>query len=185
MFCSNCGKPAQNIHSFCSSCGNRLDSQLAPPLIQPDSQAVYFPQPGVDVRSMYAPKPMKFIESIKFRFKNYAQFKGRASRSEFWYWTLFCFLASYGSIFLVSLIASIFGAESSEASILGVSAYYLFWLAVLIPNAAGVARRLHDIDKSGWNFLFGFIPLVGPILLLVWFCRDGGPDNKYGPAFSD
>ena len=182
MFCSNCGTPAQNEQSFCASCGFRLNRQLAPPIAQPVSQPAYLPQLDAATGSSNAPKAMKFIESIKYHFKNYAKFKGRASRSEFWYWFLFCILASYGSIFVVSFVAAILGVEPSAAADLGGAVSALFGLSVIIPNAAGIARRFHDIDKSGWNFFFVLIPLVGPILLLVWWCQDGGPDNDYGPA---
>ena len=58
---------------------------------------------------------------------------------------------------------------------------YIAFLACLIPSLAIGARRLHDIGKSGWNLLLGLIPLVGCIILIIWFCQDGqvGP-NEYG-----
>jgi len=182
MFCSNCGTPAQNEQSFCASCGFRLSSQLAPPVTQPVSKGVNLLELNGFTDSSNAPKAMKFIESIKYHFKNYAKFKGRASRSEFWYWFLFCILASYGSIFVVSFVAAILGVEPSAAADLGVAVSVLIAFSLIIPNAAGIARRFHDIDKSGWNFFFVLIPLVGPVLLIVWWCQDGGRDNKYGPA---
>ena len=83
---------------------------------------------------------------------------------------------------MVSFVAAIFGVEPLTAANLGVAVSTLFGFSMIIPNAAGIARRFHDIDKSGWNFFFVLIPLVGPILVLVWWCQDGGRDNKYGPA---
>jgi uncharacterized membrane protein YhaH (DUF805 family) len=58
----------------------------------------------------------------------------------------------------------------------------LYGLAVLIPNLAVTIRRLHDLDKSGWFIFLGLIPLVGPIILLVFYCTEGtrGP-NRFGP----
>jgi uncharacterized membrane protein YhaH (DUF805 family) len=58
----------------------------------------------------------------------------------------------------------------------------LWWLFTLIPNLAVGIRRLHDTDKSGWMLLLGLIPLVGPIILLVFYCIEGtrGP-NRFGP----
>lgn len=182
MFCSNCGTQAQNAQSFCSSCGFALNSRLAPPITQPVSKAVQFPQPFVRTLSLDAPKPMGFIESIKYHFKSYAKFKGRASRSEFWYWYLFILFALYGTTIALGVFSAVIGVEESAVVALGTVSVYLVGLPLVIPSLAGTARRLHDINKSGWNFLFGLIPIVGPILLLVWFCRKGGPDNKYGPA---
>jgi uncharacterized membrane protein YhaH (DUF805 family) len=163
-----------------------LNSQFAPPVAQPVLQPAHFSQLDFGTSSTDAPKSMKFIESIRFSYKNYAKFKGRASRSEYWYWQLYSILGAWGSAFiggfLGAFFAEIFGADGTQAASLGIAAYYLFGLSVTIPTLARGVRRLHDIGKSGWNLFFMFIPIVGGILLLVWLCRDGGPDNEYGPA---
>lgn len=101
----------------------------------------------------------------------YATFSGRAARPELWWWVLAVFLA--GLVFN-ALDFLLFG----EAELIST----LFSLAVLLPNLAVGARRLHDIDRSGWWLLVGLVPLVGWIVLLVFFVQDGtvGP-NRYGP----
>jgi uncharacterized membrane protein YhaH (DUF805 family) len=59
----------------------------------------------------------------------------------------------------------------------------LFGLAVLLPGIAVAIRRLHDLDRSGWWFLLSLIPIVGWIILIIWYCTRGteGP-NRFGPA---
>ena len=58
----------------------------------------------------------------------------------------------------------------------------LFWLAVLVPSIAVGVRRLHDTGRSGWWLLIGFIPLIGAIVLIVFFLFDSQPGtNAYGP----
>jgi uncharacterized membrane protein YhaH (DUF805 family) len=112
---------------------------------------------------------MNFSDSIKLGFSNYVNFTGRACRSEYWYWILFVFIA-----FIV--------AEIIDA-VIGRSIFYpLLGLAVLLPNIAVGVRRLHDLDRSGWWLLLSFIPLVGAIILIIWFCSKGtdGP-NRFGP----
>jgi uncharacterized membrane protein YhaH (DUF805 family) len=60
--------------------------------------------------------------------------------------------------------------------------YTLYLLAVLIPSIALSIRRLHDRDKSGWWFLLAFIPLIGALILLVWFALPGtAGNNRFGP----
>ena len=107
---------------------------------------------------------MTFGESIKTCFSKYADFNGRATRSEFWWWALFVILAS-AAIGIVSEVAS------------GV-----FSLAVLLPYLAVGARRLHDTDRSGWLQLIGLIPLIGWILLIVWYVQEGKEPNRFGSA---
>ena len=70
--------------------------------------------------------------------------------------------------------------------------YLLVWLATLIPSLAVAVRRLHDINKSGWYILIGFIPFVGGIILLIWAVKEGdkganqfGPDPKGGDEIGD
>ncbi|MBU87765.1 MAG: DUF805 domain-containing protein [SAR202 cluster bacterium] len=119
---------------------------------------------------------MGFTQAIQSGFENYTNFRSRASRSEFWYWTLFYFL---GSI-ITSVID--FAVLSSEIGILNI----IFGLATLVPSIAVAVRRLHDIGKSGWTLL-AFIPFFGYIVLLVWQCKKGDESiNNYGdnPLFS-
>ena len=101
--------------------------------------------------------------------KQYADFNGRARRSEYWYFFLFNILISFAIGFISGLIGLPF---------LGA----LYSLAVLIPGIAVAVRRMHDIGKSGWILLAGLIPIIGSIYILILFVTDGDAgDNKYGP----
>ena len=105
-------------------------------------------------------------------FNRYVQFGGRSNRGEFWYWQLDNILIALALGILDSVV---FGVDST--GILG----GLWGLATLIPSFALNARRLHDIDKSGWWQLLGLIPIIGWIILLVWFCRAPAPTpNRFG-----
>jgi len=89
-------------------------------------------------------------------------FSGRASRSEFWYAMLFVFLVSiFLSVVDLSLGLDEFGLGN------------IFSLAVLLPNIAVTARRLHDINRSGWFQLLGWLFPIGSLAVFVWFCREG------------
>lgn len=107
---------------------------------------------------------MQFQDSIKSCLINkYVTFEGRASRSEYWWFILFNFLAHL------------------VAALLNDNLYYLVTLALFLPGLAAGIRRLHDKDKSGWWMLLVFVPLVGSIILLVWFCQQGTQgDNRFG-----
>ena len=121
---------------------------------------------------------MGFGEAISAGFANYVNFSGRAVRSEYWYWTLFTIV---GGI-VASIVDKVaFGAGPMNGGLGPFDA--LFNLAVLLPSIAVSVRRLHDLDKSGWWLLLFFIPLVGAIVLIVWFCRRGTPGpNRFGDA---
>ncbi len=104
-------------------------------------------------------------------FKNYAQFSGRSQRRAYWFFVLFNMIAAFVTAFIDGFI---FG----EPSVF----YGLYALVALIPGIAVSIRRLHDIGKSGWTMLFGLIPLIGPILLLIWFVQPSEAyENQYGP----
>ena len=116
---------------------------------------------------------MTFTEAVKSVFSKYATFSGRARRKEYWYFVLFNMVVSI----VIGMLARAIGGENLERTLTGI------WsIAVLIPGLAVVWRRLHDIGKSGgWWFLV-FVPLVGWIILLIWFCQDSQPgENQYGP----
>jgi len=122
-------------------------------------------------------------------FKNYANFQGRARRAEYWYFTLFNLLVIIPFYFI-----AIMGVlkESSGLTILGTTIYALFALGTIVPGLAACVRRLHDLNKSGWNYFICLIPIIGGIILLVWFFTDGNrftnnygedPKNPAGPEF--
>lgn len=116
-----------------------------------------------------------YVDTIKNRF---ADFEGRASRSEYWYFALFNFVAFFG----VGMIAGILGTISPKLSMIVMGILSLFMIALLIPSLALTVRRLHDTGKSGWMLLLGLIPLVGPIILLVFYVTESTPGlNEYGP----
>lgn len=114
----------------------------------------------------------------KVFFKNYANFTGRARRAEFWWFVLF------NLILIVPLYAfAIIGSLNENLFLGGICAigFCIIGLGTLIPYLAVVVRRLHDQNKSGWNFFIYFIPLVGPILIIVWLCTAGDRfANRYG-----
>jgi uncharacterized membrane protein YhaH (DUF805 family) len=114
----------------------------------------------------------------KVFFKNYANFSGRARRLEFWYFHL----ANVIIMICLAMVSGL-GDETMGAGFSSVFEVVLivFYLALIIPGLAVLVRRLHDLNKSGWNFLFYFIPIVGSIILLVWLFTDGDRfANIYG-----
>jgi len=116
-----------------------------------------------------------FVDTIKYR---YADFEGRARRSEYWYFALFYILIYFGIGIASGAISSI--AEELGVIILAITG--IFILLMIIPNLALTVRRLHDTGKSGWFILIGIIPIVGSIILLVFLVSDSQPGtNMYGP----
>lgn len=114
---------------------------------------------------------MEFFQPYINLFTNYANFKGRARRKDFWMAMLVNFI--------IAIILNILVNVASFFSIIQM----IYGLAILIPFLALWARRLHDTGKSGWFLLLGLIPLVGEIILIVFACMDSQPgDNQYGPS---
>jgi uncharacterized membrane protein YhaH (DUF805 family) len=107
---------------------------------------------------------MTFSESIRTCLTKYANFDGRATRSEYWWFVLFTFLVSAAT----GLVSEILSG--------------LFTLAVLLPSLAVGVRRLHDIDKSGWFLLVWFIPIIGWIVMIVWAIQEGKEPNRFSSA---
>ncbi len=104
-------------------------------------------------------------------FKKYAVFSGRARRSEFWYFQLFCLLGN--------IIFSFWVSKSETNEILGL----IFFLVTLLPTLAVTVRRLHDLGRSGWLILVALIPFIGVLVVLFWATQEGNPDhNQYGPS---
>lgn len=114
---------------------------------------------------------MTFIDSIKTCFRKYINFSGRASRSEFWWFFLFCTIASG----IINSIAFKLGLNEIWAVCIN--------LVFFVPSLAVSVRRLHDIDKTGWLLLLAFVPFFGQIILLVLFCQKGTEgSNQFGES---
>ena len=110
--------------------------------------------------------------------KQYFDFSGRARRKEYWMFCLFNLIIAYILNVIDSAIGLTFPVGIVELGILGV----IYSLLLFIPGLAVGVRRLHDIGKSGWFYLIGLIPLVGAIIVLIWFCKEGEhKTNKWGP----
>ncbi|VDS08648.1 Inner membrane protein YhaH [Paracoccus haematequi] len=112
--------------------------------------------------SGYAAPPRGLIDAVALCLSKYATFSGRASRSEYWYWTLFSTLLQLAIGFLEGFFA---GRETAFG--------WIVTLALFLPGIAVQARRLHDIDRSGWWQLLLIVPIVGWIILIVWNCKRG------------
>ncbi|MGB0697275.1 MAG: DUF805 domain-containing protein [Rhodospirillaceae bacterium] len=116
---------------------------------------------------------MGFGEAISTCFGKYATFTGRARRSEFWYFNLFYFLVSFPAAF----ISDFFGES------IGGLVNLVIALGLMLPSLSVGVRRLHDIGKSGWWFLLWVIPIIGWIVLIVWWIKDSDPtENIHGPS---
>ena len=114
---------------------------------------------------------MSFPEAIQACLSKYVDFSGRASRSEFWWFYLFCVLMSWG--------ASVVGAITLGPDVAAIPSLLLN-LAFMLPTFAAGARRLHDTNRSGWWQLL-MLTVVGVILLIVWWASksDEGA-NRFG-----
>lgn len=137
---------------------------------------------------------MSFGQAIASGFRNYVVWKGRASRSEFWYWVLFWFIGSFAT----ELISRIFGitAYTVEPGPAGEGVYFssyhvgllstIWALALFLPSISVAVRRFHDTGHSGWWWwlqLLNFLCFIGTIILVFafWIRRGDEGENTYGP----
>ena len=132
-------------------------------------QPPYPPQGDWDLsrRGYLQGGPVGFGEAISEAFKNIVTFNGRASRSAFWWFFL-------GAI-IIDLIGAIIGTAAHAVAV-----QYIIYVLVAIGTISLAVRRLHDSGKSGFWWLIGFIPIIGTITLIVFYCLSGTPGpNKY------
>jgi uncharacterized membrane protein YhaH (DUF805 family) len=101
--------------------------------------------------------------------ENYANFEGRARRSEYWWFTL-ANVVVFVALFILGAISNVF-----------LILLFVYWLALLVPSIAVAVRRLHDTDKAWYFILLGFVPFVGGIILLVLMVLDSTSGaNQWG-----
>ena len=114
---------------------------------------------------------MNFGQSISYCFSNYFNFNGRGSRSVYWWFYLFATLCSF--------VGSVWDASMGDTSGSGFM-YFIAVAATFFPSIAAGARRLHDVNKSGWWQLIA-ITIIGIIPLIIWMATVGEKKkNKYG-----
>ena len=166
-YCRQCGAAILRIDShFCPSCG----AEITPP----SSGAEQPPQLPSPTAASELPM-VSFPQAVKLGFKNYFKFSGRSTRAEYWWWLLFTVLAGI-VLFWLNVVDTLTGT-----GIMGLVGF-LFELATLVPSLALGARRLHDINRTGWWLLLWFVSVIGWIVLIVWAIKRGDEGlNKYGP----
>ncbi len=206
MYCKYCGTVIDDDSVFCTLCGKQQKTIDTPQPQQPSTPSINtipqasvqqptvvntIPQVSVQQPSIVKTVPItrpsakvSFGDAISRYYKNYANFDGRAVRSEYWWIILYQSLIGivFYFLFILYSITQIlnnnftFTFTDSFPFILNV----LWSLGHLIPGIALVVRRLHDTGRSGGWWFIGLIPLVGSILLIVWECEDSGKDNEWG-----
>lgn len=116
---------------------------------------------------------MSFVDAIRSVLTQYVGFRGRARRSEYWWFYLF-----------TSILGFLTACLSGEA--VGSYIAVIVGLALILPSLAVSVRRLHDTDRSGWFLLLALIPIVGGIIVLVFHVQDSTPGpNRFGPNPKD
>lgn len=147
------------------------------PQDQQSGRGQYAPNPcGYDPytpQQVGHPRPrVSFPTAVRLFFKNYAVFNGRASRSEFWWVVLLNILV--GAV-LGGINGGMGGSTTNPSTLYSVLS--LVWeLATLVPRIALGVRRLHDTNRSGFNLFWALLPVVGWIVLLVFYCQSSHPD---------
>ena len=168
MTCKYCGEVLAENAKFCTHCGARQTSEPAASVLNPvhthqDNCGHREEIPVYDGHVVGSAQRVGFLEAVKLAFIHYADFKGRSRRSEYWWFTLF-------NIIVTGIISA------------AVPDYSWIWsLIVLVPGIALVVRRLHDVGKSGWFYLWILLPLFGSIIILIQMLKDSAPDNRWGP----
>lgn len=113
---------------------------------------------------------MTFFESIKTVFRKYAEFEGRATRPEFWWFTLFSAIVA-GALGSLNVTTSLNNGSDSSTVYLGASLAAFWSVAVLVPSLAVGVRRLRDTGRAATNILWILLPIAGIIILIIWWAE--------------
>ncbi|HEY0085314.1 MAG TPA: DUF805 domain-containing protein [Allosphingosinicella sp.] len=117
------------------------------------------------------------MEWMTLPLKRYAEFSGRSRRKEYWMFTLLLIIVNI----VITVVETTLGLGGSVGGLYGPLSL-LFMLAIIVPSIAVGVRRLHDTNRSGWWMLIGLLPIVGGIVLLIFFVLEGtSGSNEYGP----
>ena len=161
-YCTNCGTDLTSGIRYCASCGTKVSPKMSsasadfPP-------AAYYGVPGAaqtPASGMISPG-----DAISTCFSKYVDFNGRATRAEFWWWVL-----------IMEFVFPVLGQLIHPAL------YLIVTLTAFLPGFAVAVRRLHDIDRTAWWILLSLVPLIGWLVLVIFYTKRGNPGtNSYGP----
>ena len=170
MFCNKCGNIMNDGDKFCKSCGapaakpqqtqNNYGYQQNT-YQQPQQQSYGYQQQSY--QTFQGSPSVSFVDAVRLFFTNLTNFSGRARRSEYWNAALFVYIVNLAIGMIIPDLAFIATA------------------VFLLPQLSLAIRRLHDVGKSGWFYLWIFLPLAGYIIMLIQLLKDSGPDNQWGP----
>lgn len=131
------------------------------------------------------PAGLSMVEAVKRVLGKYADFRGRAARSEYWWFVLAVNLALIAVWLVVGGLAALGGQDAAVAASTGFGIAMIASLAIVVPALAVGVRRLHDTDKSGWFLLLGLIPYIGGLIVAVLMALRGTTwPNQYGQPAS-
>jgi len=123
---------------------------------------------------------MEFKQSVQVCLRDkYADFSGRAPRSEYWWFALF-YAVLICALYFLATITALAMRSASLALILGL-VIFLVCIGMVVPSLAVTVRRLHDVGKSGWFWFISLVPVVGSFILLYFLVQPSQPQpNVYG-----
>jgi uncharacterized membrane protein YhaH (DUF805 family) len=119
--------------------------------------------------------------------RRYAEFDGRARRSEYLLFWIMVSALTFLWLFIFGIAAAVAaeatsGADSALVPLIVLAPVGLFWLIALVPSIAVTVRRMHDQDQSGWLTVLTWLPFVGWIFVLVFgFIPGTAGGNRFGP----
>lgn len=167
-YCPSCGAEIQSEVKFCSSCGASIMTNVGTNLHN-DSVNTNTSFHGNSGSSQHTiPLEMNLVNAFKrVVLENYANFNGRASKAEYWWYILATIIVSIGA----SVIDLVLGTTIINS---------LISLALFVPGIAVAARRLHDTNRSGWWQLIA-ITIIGLIPLIIWLVQSSDQtENSFG-----
>ena len=127
---------------------------------------------------MHTPEPSSFEYFKRCVTEKYADFDGRARRSEYWYYQLFM-LMLYMPFIIMMIVGGVL--ESPVIAIIGGAIFTLLAFGLLVPSIAVTVRRLHDTNKSGWFYLLAFVPGASIVIFIFSVMEGDRRPNLYGP----
>ena len=175
-YCTECGSENEDDARYCGDCGKDVSGST--------SRAARYepPSPGNEDNWKLPMTETGTGDGMTFGYyleglRRYADFEGRASRAEFWW-----FILVFYGIQIAGAVASVaLGMFSSALELLLTVMLFVHGLGLFLPQLAVTARRLHDTGRSGWWILISLVPFVGwiPLLIFLVLPSHAGP-NEYG-----